>query len=155
MKKKDLPLQMVIEVENPVFRRADVLVVVGTHEYWRKTMKDYGFPDALIAKVAGDEYAGRAFDVYDGNALDGLGMLLPPCDWSIDFFRTLAHEVSHIVDYCIDLHELKLDPVHNEVRARLHEFYYAQISMKLRGVEVCTFKQRHFNYKGKYNKETK
>ena len=150
------PIQMTIEVDNPVFHRADVLVVVGTHDYWRKTLNTYGFPPALIAKVAGDEYAGRAFDVYDGSKLEGLGMLLPPCDWSIDFFRTLSHEVSHIVDYCIDLHELKLDPVHNEVRARLNEFYYARIAAALRGLKPCTFKQRHFNYKGRYlNKKEK
>ena len=149
------PLQMVIEIENPVFYRADCLVVVGTNEYWRKTLKDYRFPPALIDKVADDKYAGRVFDVYDGGALEGLGMMLPPCDWSIDWFRTLVHEISHIVDYCIDLHELKLDPVHNEVRARLSEFYYARVSAALRGVKPCTFKQRHFNYRGKYNKEKK
>ena len=150
------PVSMTIEITNLPFPRADALAIVGDKEYWRRSAADYGIPKETIDRWTDGGYTGLVVRAVLNDKFEGLIVFLPPCDWSLDWYMHLTHECSHLVDECMYLHELGDSmKVTEEVRARLHEFYYAQIAMALRGVKPCTFKQRHFNYKGKYPSKPK
>lgn len=137
------PIEKTFGVLNPVFQGGDVLVVCGSHDYWRAQFRRREFPVDAI----NDDDTGTVFDVQhkDGRLFV---MVLPPATYSGDWYDTLAHEISHLVDSVLARHNATGPAEHNEPRAYLAGFYMRTILAGLTGLKARTFNERHFS-KGK------
>jgi hypothetical protein len=63
-------------------------------------------------------------------------MLLPPCDWSINWYDSLVHEVTHAVDRVFDSVRVPPGVVSTESRAYLTGFYFSAVLRGLTGKRV-------------------
>ncbi len=134
------PIEKSFGVLNPVFPSGDVLVLVGSREFWARELGRRNMPaDAVPA-----EHAGACLD-FEKDGLHLAAVALPPADFTIDWYGTFSHAVSHLVDHLME----KMCAKDGETRAYLQDFYTRTILAKLLGVRMATFKERHFD------KETK
>lgn len=138
------PLEKTFGILNPVFLGGDVLVVCGSRDYWRAQFKRRRFPVDAIEK----DRTGVVFDMQRKQSRLFV-VALPPATYSCDWYDTLAHEVSHLVDSVLAKHDATGPAERNEPRAYLAGFYTRTILAGLAGLRAATFNEKHFK------KETK
>ena len=134
------PIEKAFGILNPVFLGGDALVVCGSHDYWRAQFKRRKFPVDAIK----EDDTGVVFDMQQEHSRLFV-VALPPATYSCDWYDTLAHEVSHLVDSVLAKHNATGPAEHNEPRAYLAGFYTRTILSKLSGLRPATFNEKYFN----------
>ena len=133
------PIEKAFGILNPVFPSGDVLVLVGTREFWAKEFKKRRMPEDSMSP----EHAGGVLELERKDWHNLLVVVLPEADFKIDWYGTLSHEISHLVDHVAK----EVRACDGETRAYLQDFYTRTILAKLLGVRMATFKERHFGKK--------
>ena len=136
------PIEKAFGVLNPVFQGGDVLVVCGSHDYWRKELKRRKLPSDEVR-----EDRGGAVLEFQKEHYELLVVLLPATEFNVDWYDSFAHEISHLVDRVLEKHWVK--DTDGETRAYLTGFYARTILGNLCGVKPYSYVQKHFK------KETK
>lgn len=133
------PIEKTFGVLNPVFQGGDVLVICGSHDYWRRQLKRRKLPDTDVHEDRGGAMIEFQFKKRRATLLV---MLLPAAEFTIDWYDSFAHEVSHLVDDVLEKHWIK--NYAGETRAYLTGFYTRTILAGLTGIKPYTYVQRHF-----------
>ena len=131
------PLEKTFGVLNPVFQGGDVLVICGSHGYWRGQLKKRKLPTDEVR-----EDRGGATLEFQKEQSSLLVVLLPAADFAVDWYDAFSHEISHLVDRVLEKHWVK--DSEGETRAYLAGFYARTILGNLCGIRPYTYVQKHF-----------
>jgi hypothetical protein len=131
------PLEKSFGILNPVFQGGDVLVICGSHDYWRKELKKRKLSDSEIR-----EDRGGAVLEFQRDSFEMLVVLLPAASFAVDWYDSCAHEISHLVDRVLEKHWIK--DTGGETRAYLTGFYTRAILGELCGIKPFTYVRKHF-----------
>lgn len=132
------PIEKSFGVLNPLFPCGDVLVVCGGREFWKRIFKRRRMPDNAMP----DDHAGGLLELERKSGRLYV-MEIPEADFSIDWYGTFAHEISHLVDHVTE----RVNAKDGETRAYLMDFYTRAILGMLLGIRTSTFDERHFKHK--------
>ena len=122
------PKPKTIRFADPVFLRA-IVVAVGPPSHWAKVGRQIKITKSEIP-TDGTAWHLRV-ECEDGRLV--VLVLLPPFDYTVDWYDSLIHEMSHAVDYTFDVKGIPPGLASTELRAYLNGFYCSTVLRGLSG----------------------